>query len=203
MASLYELGSAPQAERGRGRRRTGTFGIIIIATLIAGLCAAGGGVAGIVALNSRHPTPAQIAAAGQREYGLLWERMSAGQIFPGTASYLNTLGFSTTATRVGIAPQASCGAAVDAGTAQVLAEDGCVTSPECRPAAHRPAARASRAPGPVASRTSAALLRAAAIRTDLFVRTERRDSLYGSFQCRDAMARIWLSTLGVLSRPTG
>lgn len=128
MASLYELGSAPQAEGGRGKRRTGAFGIIIIiATLIAGLCAVGGGVAEIRALAARHPTSAQIAAAGQREFGMLWERMSAGQIFPATAGYLNTQGFNITATRVGIAPPAPCGATVDAKAARVLAAAGCVT----------------------------------------------------------------------------
>jgi hypothetical protein len=99
----------------------------MIATLIAGLCAAGGGVAGIAALASRHPTQAQVAAAGQREFGVLWERLSAGQIFPASVSYLSTLAWQATATRVGIAPQAPCGAAVDASAARVLAAAGCVT----------------------------------------------------------------------------
>jgi hypothetical protein len=101
--------------------------MIIIATLIAGLCAVGGGVAGIVVLASRHPTRAQVAAAGQREFGVLWERLSAGQIFPASVSYLGSLAWQTTATRVGIAPQAPCGAAVDASAARVLAAAGCVT----------------------------------------------------------------------------
>jgi hypothetical protein len=84
-------------------------------------------VAGIVALASRHPTRAQVAAAGQRELGVLWERLSAGQIFPASVSYLSTLPGQMTATRVGIAPQAPCGTAVDASAAQVLAAAGCVT----------------------------------------------------------------------------
>jgi hypothetical protein len=81
----------------------------------------------MVALAGRQPTRAQIAAAGQREFAVLWERLSAGQIFPSSVSYLSTLASQMRATRVGIAPQAPCGAAVDASTARVLAAAGCVT----------------------------------------------------------------------------
>jgi len=81
----------------------------------------------MVALASRHPTRAQIAAAGQREFGVLWERLSAGQLFPASISYLSTLASQMTATRVGIAPQSPCGAAVDSAAARVLAAAGCVT----------------------------------------------------------------------------
>ena len=100
---------------------------MIVATLIAGLCAVGGGAAGIAALDSRHPTRAQVAAAGQREFGVLWERMSAGQVFPASVSYLSALAAQMTAIRVGIAPQSPCGAAVDASAARVLTSAGCIT----------------------------------------------------------------------------
>lgn len=57
----------------------------------------------------------------------MWERLSAGKMFPASVSYLSTLAAQMTATRVGIAPQASCGTAVDATAARVLAAAGCVT----------------------------------------------------------------------------
>jgi hypothetical protein len=95
--------------------------------LLAGVCAAGGGAAGLVAVAGRHPSQAQVAAAGQRELATAWERLSAGQIFPSSVSYLSTLGFETKATLVAIAPQAPCGTAVDAAAARVLDAAGCVT----------------------------------------------------------------------------
>lgn len=97
------------------------------ALLVLGLCAAGGGAAGLIAAKDRHPSQAQINAAGQRELAVMWQRLSAGQIFPASVSYLSTLGSQTKATLVGIAPQAPCGSAVDAKAAPVLIAAGCVT----------------------------------------------------------------------------
>ena len=77
-------------------------------------------------MASRHPTRAQINAAGQREFAVLWQRLPAGRIFPASVGYVNSLGADTTATLVGIAPQARCAAAVDARAAAVLAA-GCLT----------------------------------------------------------------------------
>jgi hypothetical protein len=97
------------------------------ALLVLGLCAAGGGAAGLIAARDRHPSQAQINAAGQRELAVMWQRLSAGQIFPASVSYLSTLGSQTKATLVGIAPQAPCDSAVDAKAAAVLKSAGCVT----------------------------------------------------------------------------
>jgi len=97
------------------------------ALLVLGLCAAGGGAAGLIAARDRHPSQAQINAAGQRELAVLWQRLSAGQIFPASVTYMSTLGAQTTATLVGIAPRAPCGSAVDAKAAPVLTAAGCVT----------------------------------------------------------------------------
>ena len=77
--------------------------------LLLGLGAAAGGAAGVVAMATRHPSQAQISAAGQREFAVQWQRLSAGQIFPSSVSYLDSFGGRTTATLVGIAPQAPCG----------------------------------------------------------------------------------------------
>jgi hypothetical protein len=108
-------------------RRPRAFWIMTGLILLLGLGAAGGGAARVVAAATRHPSQAQITAAGQREFAVLWQRLSAGRIFPSSVSYLNAFGVKTTATLVGIAPQAPCGSAVDAAAAPVLATAGCVT----------------------------------------------------------------------------
>ena len=118
---------APSGAGSAGGRRPRTFRIMMIGALLLGLCAAGGGAAGLIAAADRHPSQAQINAAGQRELAVLWQQLSAGQIFPATVSYASTLGSQTKATLVGIAPQAPCGSAVDAKAAAVLKAAGCVT----------------------------------------------------------------------------
>jgi hypothetical protein len=95
--------------------------------LLVGLCAAGGSAVGFLATADRHPSKAQLTAAGQRELAVMWQRLSAGQIFPASVSYLITHGAETKATLVGIAPQAPCDSAVDAQAAAVLKAAGCVT----------------------------------------------------------------------------
>jgi hypothetical protein len=95
--------------------------------LLVGLCAAGGSAVGFLATADRHPSQAQLTAAGQRELAVLWQRLSAGQIFPASVRYVTTLGSQTKATLVGIAPQAPCDSAVDAKAAAVLNAAGCVT----------------------------------------------------------------------------
>jgi hypothetical protein len=118
--------AAPGTEAAVGRRHR-TFWIMMSLTLLLGLCAAGAGGAGLYAIAHRHPSQAQIAAAGQREFAVTWQRLRAGQIFPASVKYLTTLGAETNATLVGIAPQAPCASAVDAKAAAVLAAAGCQT----------------------------------------------------------------------------
>lgn len=108
-------------------RRPLPFWIMIGLILLLGLGAAARGAAGVVAMATRHPSQAQISAAGQREFAVQWQRLSAGQIFPSSVSYLDSFGGRTTATLVGIAPQAPCGSTVDAAAAPVLTASGCVT----------------------------------------------------------------------------
>lgn len=94
--------------------------------LLAGVCAAAGSAVGFLLTATRHPNNAQIAAVAQREQAVLWERLSAGQIFPSSVSY-SGVGADETATRVGIAPEAPCASTVDAAAAAALKAAGCVT----------------------------------------------------------------------------
>jgi hypothetical protein len=121
------LSAAPGRAGSRRGKRSGVFWLMIGLLVLLALGAAGGGAAGFVIAAHRHPTQAQITAAGKREQAVLWERLSAGQIFPPSVGYPNALGAQTKATLVGIAPQARCGSAVDAKAAPVLAAAGCVT----------------------------------------------------------------------------
>ena len=128
MADLNELRRfSHHGDELAGNRRNRPFGIVIGMILLAGVCAVGGGVAGLIAVSGRHPSQAQAAAAGQRELAVLWQRLPAGRIFPSSVGYLSTLGFETKAALVGIAPQSPCASAADARAALVLIAAGCVT----------------------------------------------------------------------------
>ena len=109
-----------------GGRRGG--GLVLAILLILGLAAAGGGGYGLYAQLTRHATAAEARAAGQREVATRWLRMSAGQIFPRTVSYLSTAsGGHWSARLVGIAPQAPCAAATDPAAGTALMRSGCDT----------------------------------------------------------------------------
>lgn len=92
-----------------------------------GLCALGGGAAGLVAVHDRTPTSAQVAAAGKRDFALRWRRLTAGQIFPATVSYTTSTDVPAQAVLVGIAPAARCSRAFDPKAAHALESAGCVT----------------------------------------------------------------------------
>ncbi|HEX6449558.1 MAG TPA: hypothetical protein VF060_08860 [Trebonia sp.] len=117
--------AAPVGGPARPRRRARL--ITVITLLVVGLIAAGGGAGGLVWVHTRKPTPAQVAAAGQREFAVQWRWLTAGQIFPPKVGYTTALGAKASAILVGIAPQASCSAAFDAAAARVLDAAGCVT----------------------------------------------------------------------------
>jgi hypothetical protein len=108
-------------------RRHGPFWIIIGLLALLGLCAAGFGAAGLAARGDRHPTKAEVAAAGQREFAVLWRRLAAGEIFPASVGYYSNMGFDTKAALVGMAPQAGCASAVAPAMARTLTAAGCVT----------------------------------------------------------------------------
>jgi len=119
--------AAPGRAGSRRGKRGGVFWLMIVLLVLLALGTAGGGAAGFVIAAHRHPTQAQITDAGKREQAVLWERLSAGQIFPPSVGYPSALGAQAKATLVGIAPQAQCRSAVDAKAAPVLAAAGCVT----------------------------------------------------------------------------
>jgi hypothetical protein len=109
-------------------RGLGAGSLVVAILLILGVAAAGGGGFGLYTQLTRHATAAESRAAGQREVATRWLRMSAGQIFPRTVSYLSTgSGGHWSARLVGIAPQASCAAATDPAAGAALVRSGCET----------------------------------------------------------------------------
>jgi hypothetical protein len=107
----------------RGGLRT----VAVVVLVLAGLAGLAGGGIPLFAELTRHATAAEAAAAGRFEIATRWQRLPAGSIFPATVSYLTSDGLRTTARRVGIAPRASCPAAVDPAAAAVLRRHGCIT----------------------------------------------------------------------------
>lgn len=129
-ADLPPVGQQPAGQPPAGpakpRRRKARL-IGIIALIVVGLLAVGGGAGGLAWANTRKPTPAQVTAAGHRAYALRWRWLTAGRIFPAKVAYSNAMGNRTTAFLVGIAPQAPCASAFDAAAARVLTANRCVT----------------------------------------------------------------------------
>jgi hypothetical protein len=112
---------ASSSEPQRPRRVLFSALIALGAVLIAG-----GGAATIRELT-RSATPAEAAAALQQEIGTRWERLPAGKIFPATISYPDADGNPTVAHLVGIAPPASCRAALGATGYANFRRYGCAT----------------------------------------------------------------------------
>jgi hypothetical protein len=121
----YPAGPDPSPRRGRWAA--------MVAVLALGLCGLAGGAAGAVRqLLPREFSPAQQQQIQNWELTKRWRLWPAGQIFPATVGYqvsadmLNgTQGLGLTARRLGIAPQSSCGTAVSAAAAKVLAAAHC------------------------------------------------------------------------------
>lgn len=112
--------SAPQPRRWARR-------LLLVLLLLAGLAGLGGGGAALAAELTRHPTKAEVVAAGQAEVASRWQRLPAGRIFPATIRYLSTNGAAVVAARVGIAPPASCRAALDRAVFSLVRRRGCLT----------------------------------------------------------------------------
>ncbi|MGE5135078.1 MAG: hypothetical protein ACM32E_19485 [Gemmatimonadota bacterium] len=107
-------------------RRPGWPGrLLLILLLVAGLAGVGGGGTGLFIELTRQPTRAEVTAAGQAEVASRWQRLPAGQLFPATISYITSDATATSAARVGIAPEASCAAALDAGIRGLFQRYGC------------------------------------------------------------------------------
>jgi hypothetical protein len=74
----------------------------------------------------RPPTRTEKDIASVQEMAMRWRTLPAGEIFPETVDYGED-GMHELATRVGIAPQASCAKALDAAIAKVVTANGCTT----------------------------------------------------------------------------
>lgn len=96
--------------------------------VLAGLASAGAGGVLLSKEMGRHATPGEIAAAGQAELASRWERVQAGKIFPASLSFGSADSAGTySAQLVGIAPAASCSAALDARAWAALSKYRCTT----------------------------------------------------------------------------
>ncbi len=89
-----------------------------------GLSAATYGAVEVKRELDRPPTDSELHAASVQEIGLRWRTRSAGEIFPATVDY-GSGGTKELAVRVGVAPEAACGKALDAVIAKVAVADGC------------------------------------------------------------------------------
>jgi len=116
-------GPPPPAPPARRRRWPGR--LLLILLLVAGLAGVGGGGTAVFIELTRPPTRAEVTAAGQAEVASRWQRLPAGRLFAATISYLTTDATATSAARVGIAPEASCAAALDASIRSLFRRYGC------------------------------------------------------------------------------
>lgn len=121
-------GSPGPGERGRHGRAGRAVAVVLLLLGVTGL-----GVS-LVEVATQ-VLPRQFTAHQQRqildwEAGKLWRTQPAGGIFPGSVYYsappeIGGTALRLTATRIGIARQASCTAATDAAVAHVLERNGC------------------------------------------------------------------------------
>jgi hypothetical protein len=118
-----QVPSAGSEHLARRRRWVRSLVLLILAALGLTMIA-GGGWLGYREMT-RAATRAEITAAGQAELASRWEHLTAGQMFPAHVGYTGLEGVRTTASLVGIAPRASCRAALDPPAAAALDRQGC------------------------------------------------------------------------------
>jgi hypothetical protein len=123
-------GWTPAPDRGHlARRRTRILAITALVLGVLGLVGFGAGT--LVQLMPRKFTAVQQQQITDWEFGKSWRDLPAGTIFPASVSYAppTTLDDDTSltlsASRVGVAKQASCASATDPAVASVLDRDGC------------------------------------------------------------------------------
>jgi hypothetical protein len=100
---------------------------LLIALILTGLAAVLGGGVLLGMELARRPSGAEIKAAVRLEVSSRWQRLTAGKIFPASITYSDAEGVTTTAHLVGIAPPASCKAALEARGAAAVNIAGCAT----------------------------------------------------------------------------
>lgn len=117
----------PPQQTVRPRRRAArlaTAGVLIA----AGLVSAGAGAVLRSHELGRPATHSEVVAAGAAELASRWERVPAGKIFPAAITFPGPDSLGTNSVQlVGIAPAASCGAALDAQLVAALGKYGCTT----------------------------------------------------------------------------
>jgi len=116
---------APEASPGAARRRPRRVLFVALIAVGAVLIAAGGAALGRE--MTRAATPAEAAAALQQEIASRWEWLPAGRIFPATVSYSDPEGTTMAARLVGIAPPATCRAALEPVSYGLVRDLGCAT----------------------------------------------------------------------------
>jgi hypothetical protein len=94
---------------------------------VVGLLAAGAGGAALASEMTRHATRTEAQTAAQTEVDSRWERLPAGQIFPGALGYTDSAGSGQHIHRVGIAPRAGCAQATDPVIGRALVAAHCAT----------------------------------------------------------------------------
>jgi hypothetical protein len=94
---------------------------------VTGLTALAAGGFGLHAELTRPATAAEVAAAGRAEIATRWQRLPAGKLFPAVIRYVTSGNRRSSALRVGIAPSASCTAALDPVAAAIFRARGCRT----------------------------------------------------------------------------
>jgi hypothetical protein len=116
----------------RWQRRSRTSFIIAVTALALGLIGLAVSVIGVATqLLPRQFTTAQQRQITNWEYSRHWRDLSAGEIFPATATYTppavldDDPSLALAARRIGLVKQATCRAATDAAAAAVLDRDGC------------------------------------------------------------------------------
>jgi hypothetical protein len=121
------------AEHARPRRQVSLRLVLISAAAILGVAGLVASLAGVaVQLMPRRFTDSQQRQIMTWEISARWRTWQTGKIFPAAISYQipstvlsSSSGLKLTAHRLGIAPQATCQAALDAALADVLDLDGC------------------------------------------------------------------------------
>jgi hypothetical protein len=101
--------------------------VAVVTLVVLGLAGVIGGGLALRRELTRSATKAEVAGALAAEIGSRWERLPAGAIFPATISYPGVAGNTLTATRVGIAPQAACAAALEPAAALQIRRLHCTT----------------------------------------------------------------------------
>jgi hypothetical protein len=103
----------PEAAATTARLRRTRRLVALITTIVLGLAGVLGGGLALHHEVTRGATKSEVATALAAEIGSRWERLPAGTIFPATISYSAVAGNTATATLVGIAPPATCQAALE------------------------------------------------------------------------------------------